>query len=507
MAPSASDAGIADLAQVAPEPISDYADAVDTPADASAPASPASAVAALPTVERIPSMTDVLNSPPEIPVSPKLTRVSTATAEALATSPSMSAAVVAAGADLATATAAAPLPPSIQDDAAATIPAPPDPASTSPAPHLPPRTLSPFEQAEQTLREAFPNIDAAVVKAVLIASGAKLDPAFNALLSMSDPTAAAPELPARPATAATTKQPSIGEAEERRQQQLLDDEAYARRLAAEINEVPGTRRRATAQQHRRPGVRPKQRPPRSNVDDGSNYYDEDEYDDDSTDWSFFDDDLPIIKENLTRGFHETRARVNEWVANFKKKIDGEDEDEDYITGNSRTTASALPRRGGAPALPRRPNTSSADIHIGRQQSYDNDPTELDGNFAHLNLVDNSTVPPPMPSRPLANTDLYTLRKSRPSALRASAIINDDDDLYAPSTISPVRATASPNRATTTSPRAAGKWEPLTTVEPTPEDKDPFFIGDSDDDATPLSTPVDEGKKTVRFASDTTTDLK
>lgn len=43
--------------------------------------------------------------------------------------------------------------------------------------------MSPQQQAENTLVEAFPSIDAKVVKAVLVASGGKVEPAFNALLS------------------------------------------------------------------------------------------------------------------------------------------------------------------------------------------------------------------------------------------------------------------------------------------------------------------------------------
>lgn len=49
-------------------------------------------------------------------------------------------------------------------------------------PTKPPRPLSPQAQAEHTLIEAFPNIDVKVVKAVLMASGGKIEPAFNALL-------------------------------------------------------------------------------------------------------------------------------------------------------------------------------------------------------------------------------------------------------------------------------------------------------------------------------------
>lgn len=50
------------------------------------------------------------------------------------------------------------------------------------APPKPPRPLSPQQQAENTLKEAFPSIDAAVIKAVLTASGGNVEPAFNALL-------------------------------------------------------------------------------------------------------------------------------------------------------------------------------------------------------------------------------------------------------------------------------------------------------------------------------------
>jgi hypothetical protein len=51
-------------------------------------------------------------------------------------------------------------------------------------PTKPARPLSPQQQAENTLKEAFPSIDAAVVKAVLSASGGRVEPAFNALLGL-----------------------------------------------------------------------------------------------------------------------------------------------------------------------------------------------------------------------------------------------------------------------------------------------------------------------------------
>ena len=59
----------------------------------------------------------------------------------------------------------------------------PDAGEDAPPPQ-PPRPVAPEQQAENTLKEAFPSIDAAVVKAVLRASGGRVEPAFNALLGI-----------------------------------------------------------------------------------------------------------------------------------------------------------------------------------------------------------------------------------------------------------------------------------------------------------------------------------
>lgn len=106
-------------------------------------------------------------------------------------------------------------------------------------PSKPARPLSPQSQNVNTLKEAFPTIDLKVIRAVLIASGGSVEPAFNALLgmlaamanlcfglltdcllAMSDPDfkpeEAPPPRPPRP-----TQQ----------QRQLEADEQYARQLA------------------------------------------------------------------------------------------------------------------------------------------------------------------------------------------------------------------------------------------------------------------------------------
>lgn len=111
----------------------------------------------------------------------------------------------------------------------ASKPAPPPKDEAPPA--KPPRPLNPREQAEQTLIEAFPTIDKSVVRAVLTASGGQLEPAFNALLEMTDPDAAKrepppPAMPPRPARALQSTQ---------QQTQLEADEMYARQLAEHYN--------------------------------------------------------------------------------------------------------------------------------------------------------------------------------------------------------------------------------------------------------------------------------
>jgi hypothetical protein len=60
--------------------------------------------------------------------------------------------------------------------------APPQQSATEAAPPKPPRPLSPQQQAENTLKEAFPSIDASVIKAVLMASAYDVERAFHALL-------------------------------------------------------------------------------------------------------------------------------------------------------------------------------------------------------------------------------------------------------------------------------------------------------------------------------------
>lgn len=113
--------------------------------------------------------------------------------------------------------------------------APNPPPKDEAPPAKPPRPLSAREQAEHTLKEAFPTIEASVVRAVLTASGGQVEPAFNALLGMSDPDSQRepdpPAMPPRP-----PRQQSLP------QTQLDADEVYARQLQEHYSNAAGRQR-------------------------------------------------------------------------------------------------------------------------------------------------------------------------------------------------------------------------------------------------------------------------
>lgn len=233
-------------------------------------------------------------------------------------------------------------------------------------PPKPPRPMSPQQQAENTLIEAFPGIDSKVVKAVLVASGGHVEPAFNALLSMSDPSFKAEEAPPpKPPRPAQQQQP---------RSQVEQDEIYARQLAEHYQtnfQGYGSRSRGDPplpNQRRETGLKPNE------LHDDPNH-------------SFFDDDLPEIRRNIEQGFKETQTKVNQWITSFKKKLDGEPDEYD---------------RYGNPVPPRdeRQNfgpSQSDQLHGIRKSAetrrssdrerYDNDNRMLGDDFEALELRD------------------------------------------------------------------------------------------------------------------------
>ncbi|KAK4945174.1 ubiquitin-binding protein cue5 [Elasticomyces elasticus] len=352
------------------------------------------------------------------------------------------------------------------------LPNPPPKDEPAP-PSKPPRPLSPREQAENTLKEAFPTIDAAVVRAVLTASGGNVEPAFNALLGMSDPDSQRePEPPAKPPRPAAQTPTST------KTSQLEADELYARQLAEHYS--GGGRQEPQRRDPRQrfnedlPGSRAGQGRPGASPNP------------DDVPWrTFIDDDLPEIRDNIRKGFIETQSTVNKWISSFKKKLDGEDD--------GTFTAGQLPDEEQAPPLPVRRSADtrrSADM-----QRYDADMQPIGDDFSKLDLRDGD-APPRTSSRPLANPNLFRPNIERgPSPATARKVSFQDGppeeirDMYS--------ASPKPSVTTATAPGSGGKtskWQPLASVDPSPvTDNDPFSLGDSDEekDAKPITMKDDD----------------
>lgn len=180
---------------------------------------------------------------------------------------------------------------------------------------------------------------------------------------MSDPDAVReptpPPQPPRPAVA-----PRVGSTP---QSQVESDEQYARQLAEHYGGGWGQGGRTSSREHRDRNQATVKKP---NDDPyGENY-------------SFLDDDLPVIKENIRKGFLETQTTFNGWIKTLKKKIDGEEDDEDERTQYGHQSGPSNQQYRGRRSNDGRP---SADYN-----RYDADPQVLSDDFGGIQLNDDGS---------------------------------------------------------------------------------------------------------------------
>lgn len=148
--------------------------------------------------------------------------------------------------------------------------------------------------------------------------------------------------------------------------QLEADEQYARQLAEHYGQGASYVRPGSGNQGNQGYPRGQQA---RNMQ--SNYNEEER--------SFLDDDLPVIKENLRKGFLETQSKFNGWITQLKKKIDGDEEDDE--PESSRYGA------GAGTGAARRSYDGRRSGDIGR---YDADPQVLGDDFAGIQLNDDGS---------------------------------------------------------------------------------------------------------------------
>ncbi|KAK4216137.1 CUE domain-containing protein 5 [Rhypophila decipiens] len=348
--------------------------------------------------------------------------------------------------------------------AAATSPASANaPASSEAPPPKPPRPVSRTQEHEQTLKEAFPTVEPAVIKAILTASAGDIERAFIALLQMTDPDAAQAELPP-PAPPRRVAEP-VGPTSTNLSQ-LEADELYARQLA-ERYENYGEYEARTA--NRAPQRGPTPGMPRGRQQTGLNPNPNDSYD---REHSFLDDDLPVIKESLRKGFVETQTKFNSFFNTVKKKFEEAMDEEER---DDRAGSSSLM---GRPS--RDPSRRSADY-----DRYDNDPELLSDDFAGMKFRSDGT--PVQNNRAFGNPNLFKppppSKSPKPGDSRRVAFSEtvEDIDAYNASPKLPPKDIPATGGAAAGGAKAS-KWQPLSTVEPSPiADNDPFSLGDSEDE--------------------------
>ena len=335
------------------------------------------------------------------------------------------------------------------------------------------------------LKEAFPSVDAGVIKAVLSASRGQVESAFNALLEMTDPDAAAqnqepenpPPQPPRPAGGGGGRS------------QLEADELYARQLAQHYENVGAYEARTANTPPRQTRRQPQQQQQQQRPMQTGTGEEDREY-------SFMDDELPVIRENLKKGFAETQTKVFGLIQQFKKKIDETfEEGEGSGRQNAGAQAGLWGGQGGSGSVGRRSND---------HDRYDADPLVLGDDFSGITLNDgtlssahfdgNSTGLTEVGSKagaPINNPNMFKPPPSEGCPAFREAL---SDDIYSTSPRPPPKDGSS---AASKPAVKQSKWQPLSTVDPHPvAENDPFSLGDSDDEGEP--------KKPANTASDATT---
>ena len=197
---------------------------------------------------------------------------------------------------------------------------------------------------------------------------------------MSDPDAAEPPPPPQPPR--PQRAPTFPTSTE--ESQLAADERYARQLAEQYNgplaygedSRPRSGNRKTQQRG------PSKQASGYDPDDGPSWFDGtftlgEVF---SPCLTIYVEELPIIKDNIKKGFLETQSTVNKWVTSLKKKIDGE-EDDDF---------QGRPPQQGYPAQQHYGGRRSGEYkrRSADRERYDADPQVLGDDFSGLQMRDN-----------------------------------------------------------------------------------------------------------------------
>lgn len=96
-----------------------------------------------------------------------------------------------------------------------------------------------------------------------------------------------------------------------------------------------------------------------------------------------DDDLPIIRENLRKGFQETQKTVNTWFQTIKKRIDEEFSDEPQQQQGHQGMGRGQSSQAGRSQYGSGRVSADASRRSGDYERYDADPQVLSDDFAGM----------------------------------------------------------------------------------------------------------------------------
>ncbi|ODV85523.1 hypothetical protein CANARDRAFT_28311 [[Candida] arabinofermentans NRRL YB-2248] len=328
-------------------------------------------------------------------------------------------------------------------------------------PARPARPLSPVSTAIKNLHEAFPTIEDKYIKMALIASEGRLDPAFNALLFLSDPTSdipipkpeAKPTLPSRESFA--------------RRKQLESDEALAKRLAREYERkasLSSATSSESTRQHRQPPPKPTRKPQWANDDDS---------------------DTEDFVETIGKSVEDAGNKIGGWFGNIAKKIQSEvnnnpQKNQLFSAFGSNNNESKQQQQQQQQRSNFRPN-------YNRRQSYetDNSSSGIGGIQLHDETEQDIYGTPKRDSFDRKKNLPETPGATKPAASSTST---------STSTAAAATSISEPSTTTDKSADSKGKWEPLNSVAAEPINDDTFLVDDSEDeDDSATATPSKEKK--------------
>lgn len=156
------------------------------------------------------------------------------------------------------------------------------------------------------------------------------------------------------------------------QSQLEADELYARQLAQHYENVGAYEERTS----RRPARQ------QTGLDPSRNYRGQSDANREP-ERNFMDDDLPIIRENLRKGFQETQKTVNTWFQTIKKRIDEEFSDEPQQQQGHQGMGRGQSSQAGRSQYGSGRVSADASRRSGDYERYDADPQVLSDDFAGM----------------------------------------------------------------------------------------------------------------------------